>query len=218
MGLEGVRSAWAVPLLLVLLLAPTCGRAAGSAPEGGDLVDILDVAPTIEVDMRYAKPDNFLHAAVYPCARCLLRREAAMSLASVEKALEARGLRLKLWDCYRPPAVQQAMWGVLPDARFVADPKKGSVHERGGAVDVTLMDASAKELEMPTGHDDFTRKAYADAPASPEAAKNRAALRAAMEAEGWSGIRTEWWHFDAAGSRAWPIEDVALCKAQAPQR
>ncbi len=201
---------FAIPVLLgASLLA--AGAAASPASSGGALVDVHDRAPGVVLDMRYARPENFLHEAVYPCARCLLREDAARAIAKAQEALHARGLGLVLWDCYRPPAVQQAMWAKVPDARFVANPKKGSVHQRGGAVDVSLVDSEGHLLEMPTAHDDFSSRAAADAPASPEATKNRATLREAMEAAGLTGIRTEWWHFDVAGSRSWPIADVPLC-------
>lgn len=180
------------------------------------LVDVATVAPGIRLEMRYATADNFLGRAVYPCARCLLAEEAAQALARVETALEAQGLHLKLWDCYRPPAVQAEMWKLRPDPRFVADPRKGSNHSRGGAVDLTLVDASGAELEMPTAHDDFSDRARADAPASAAAAAHRATLRKAMEAEGFAIARSEWWHFNAAGSRAWPLVEAPLCEP-APQ-
>lgn len=186
--------------------------AADPAPSS-ELVDLTQVAPGIRTDLRYATPDNFLHAAVYPCARCLLRRSVAEALARAQKSLEARGLGLQVWDCYRPPEVQKRMWALVPDSRYVANPKTGSVHNRGAAVDVTLVDAAGKPLPMPTAFDDFTSKAGADAPTTPEAAKNRALLRQALEAQGLVHLRTEWWHFDAKGSRGWPILEAKLCTA-----
>jgi D-alanyl-D-alanine dipeptidase len=109
------------------------------------------------------------------------------------------------------------MWAILPDARYVANPRTGSRHGRGGAVDLTLVDANGKELEMPTAHDDFTEKARADAPSSEAAASNRATLRAAMEAEGFAIAATEWWHFNAKDSKAWPLVDVPMCEAVKPE-
>lgn len=200
-------------ILTLALSALLLGAAPGADTASRDLVDVAELAPGVRLELRYATSDNFLHEAVYPCARCLLRRPAAEALARAQQALAAKGLGLRVWDCYRPPAVQRKMWALVPDARFVADPRKGSVHGRGGAVDVTLVDAGGKELPMPTGFDDFTPRAAAAAPASPEAARNRAALREAMEGAGFVGIRTEWWHFDAVGSRAWPVVDAPLCPA-----
>ncbi|HVO30232.1 MAG TPA: M15 family metallopeptidase [bacterium] len=194
--------------------APSVSVAASPPPAAPPFVDVSRAAPGVRLDMRYAAPDNFLHAAVYPCARCLLREPAAKAIAAAEVAAEARGFHLLLWDCYRPPAVQKAMWAIEPDPRFVADPAKGSVHNRGGAVDVSLTTATGAAVTMPTKHDDFSVAAYADAPASAEAAKNRATLRAVMSSAGFAVMPTEWWHFDYQGSRAWPIEDVPLCAGQ----
>lgn len=195
-----------LPALTLAALACSGARKPDAAPPA--LVEPTGIA----LEMRYAKPDNFLHEAVYPCARCLLRPETAAALERVEAALAKDGRHLKLWDCYRPRSVQLAMWKLVPDPRFVADPSKGSVHNRGGAVDATLVDSTGNELLMPTHHDDFTPAAYADAPASPEAAANRALLTKAMAAEGFTVMPTEWWHFDYAGSRSWPLlGDAPLC-------
>jgi D-alanyl-D-alanine dipeptidase len=193
----------------VTLTATAATATAAATPTA--LVDITTVAPRIRLEMRYAQPDNFLHRAVYPCARCLLRPEAAKDLSRVQASLEKAGYGLKVWDCYRPPAVQREMWKLVPDPRFVADPSKGSVHNRGGAVDITLVDAKGGALEMPTAHDDFTAAAAAEAPASAAATRNRAILRSAMESEGFTALPTEWWHFDAHGSHEWPILDAPLC-------
>src|SRR3954470_23262920 len=169
---------------------------AASAPA---FVDVHDVAPKVRIEMRYAMKENFLHEAVYPCARCLLRRDAANALGKAQRAAEKKGYGLKVWDCYRPVAVQEAMWRIEPDPRFVADPKKGSVHNRGGAVDITLVTASGGELEMPTKHDDFSEAAFANAPADADATLHRAILRSAMEGAGFSVMSSEWWHFDYTG-------------------
>jgi D-alanyl-D-alanine dipeptidase len=190
-------------LLVALALA--------AGPTQDELVDVAQAVPGIELDLRYATADNFLKEAVYPCGRCLLRRAAAEALAKAQAALAAKGLGLRVWDCYRPPAVQRKMWALVPDARFVANPARGSIHNRGAAVDLTLVDAKGNALAMPTAFDDFTPAAAAEAPATPEAAKNRATLRAAMEAAGFVGIRSEWWHFDLAGSRGAALVEAPLC-------
>ena len=205
-----------LPLVAAVLLGGTVTALGEGSKTRDPMVDVATVAPHVREEMRYALKENFLHAAVYPCARCLLRQDAAEALREVQSALEKQGLGLKVWDCYRPHAVQEAMWKILPDARFVANPAKGSVHNRGGAVDITLVDSSGKALEMPTPHDDFSEKAYADAPASPEATRNRATLRKAMEAGGFHGIKTEWWHFDFGDSKQWPMVDAPLCPTAPP--
>lgn len=208
---------WRIPLRYTRRVNPALALGAlllaAGAAAGADLVDVTEVAPGVRIDVRYATSDNFLHEPIYACARCLLRRPAAEALARAQRALAAKGLGLVVWDCYRPAAVQRKMWQLVPDARFVANPRKGSVHARGGAVDVALVDAAGNPLPMPTGFDEFTPRAAADAPASPEATRNRATLRRAMEAAGFRGIRTEWWHFRLAGSGAWAVLDAQLCAA-----
>jgi len=194
----------------------TAASAAGAAvpaarPPDPALVEVAEESPGLRLDLRYATSENFLREAVYPCARCLLRRPTAQALVRAQSALAAKGLALVVWDCYRPPAVQRRMWALVPDPRYVADPAQGSVHNRGGAVDVTLATADGKPLPMPTAFDAFTPAAAADAPTSAEAARNRATLREAMEAAGFERLPTEWWHFDLAGSRDWPVVDAPLC-------
>jgi D-alanyl-D-alanine dipeptidase len=198
----------------MVLALPVVALAAlhlSAAPGPDELVDVARAVPGIQLDLRYATADNFLREAVYPCGRCLLRRPAAEALARAQAALAEKGLGLRVWDCYRPPAVQRKMWALVPDARYVANPAKGSIHNRGAAVDLTLVDAEGRALTMPTAFDDFSAAAAAEAPASTEAARNRATLRAAMEAAGFAGIRSEWWHFDLARSRGAPLIDAPLC-------
>jgi len=181
------------------------------------LVDVTTLDPTIRLDLRYARADNFTGVAVYPTARCLLRRDAAERLARVQRALQADGLGLLVWDCYRPFSVQERFWALVPDERYVARPVRtdgrpasGSKHNRGAAVDVTLLDAAGHTLEMPTSFDDFSARAHRGAPASPAARANAARLEAAMAAEGFVPLATEWWHFDAPGWQSDELLDVPL--------
>lgn len=174
-------------------------------------MDVAEEAPGVRVDVRYATADNFTRTKLYPVGRCLLRRSVARRLKAVQEDLARRGLGLKAWDCYRPLSVQRRLWELVPDPRYVADPAKGSRHNRGAAVDVTLVDAQGRELEMPTGYDDFSERAHRDyAGASPEAGRNRALLESAMRRRGFEGLPTEWWHFDAAGWRGYGLLDVPL--------
>jgi len=174
------------------------------------LVDVAVEAPSIVLDMRYATSNNFTGKALYPVARCLLRPEAAAALGLVQNDLKAQGLGLKVYDCYRPLSVQRKFWELVHDRRYVADPVKGSRHNRGLAVDLTLIDAKGRESKMPTAFDDFTPKARRNAPAAPEAAKNRAALEQAMKRRGFVGLATEWWHFDYPGWDKAPVLDIPL--------
>jgi D-alanyl-D-alanine dipeptidase len=174
------------------------------------LVDVAAHIPSAIVELRYAREDNFLGRAVYaPQARCLLRESVARRLARVAESLAKEGLRLKLWDCYRPLSVQKAMWKLFPKPGFVANPQTGSHHNRGAAVDLTLTDAEGVELEMPTPFDEFSPRARQGATEgiSKTAAHNRDKLKAAMEAEGFIANRMEWWHFAAKDARRFEVLD-----------
>jgi zinc D-Ala-D-Ala dipeptidase len=178
--------------------------------------------------MRYATTRNFTGRAFYPVARCLLRRDAAERLARVQKALARRGLGLLLWDCYRPFSVQVYLWKLVRDARYVAEPitgpdgtpLEGSKHNRGAAVDVTLVRADGSAVEMPTDHDDFSARAHrGSSAASPAARANAELLEQVMVAEGFEPLPTEWWHFDAPGWKRYPLSDEPLApSAGAPGR
>lgn len=176
--------------------------------EPSQLVDLPTIAPHIRLDLRYATANNFLRRAVYPQARCVLRVAIAQQLAQVQADLEAQGLGLKVFDCYRPLAVQKQMWALVPDARYVADPARGSRHNRGAAVDVTLVNQSGKELEMPSAFDDFSDRARVDYPASSTARHHRQRLAQAMQHRGFTPLATEWWHFDGAGWQNFGLLDV----------
>ncbi len=181
--------------LLLFVLAP-----------GAALVDITTVNARIRLDIRYATTNNFTGRKVYPEARCLLREGTARKLSAVQRELEGMGLGLKVLDCYRPLEVQKKFWALAPDERYVANPAKGSRHNRGAAVDVTLVTAAGEELPMPTGFDDFTEKAHRDYQALPaEAIRNRALLERVMKKHGFDPLPTEWWHFDDADWRKYPI-------------
>lgn len=175
------------------------------------LVDVGELAPWIVLDMRYATSDNFLGREVYDAPRCLLVPDAAERLMAAGAALRSQGYRLVVWDCYRPRSVQWAMWEILPDPTYVADPRTGSRHNRGAAVDVGLLALDGSAVPLPTDHDDFTPQAHVEATDLPAAAiENRDRLQAAMTAAGWTPLESEWWHFDAPGWEAYPLRDVPL--------
>ena len=179
-----------------------------------DFVDVGTLDNSIVLDIRYATSNNFTGKTVYPVARCLLRRDAALRLLRVEEKLKKRGYSLIVFDCYRPLSVQKRFWEILPDERYVADPAKGSRHNRGSAVDVSLADLAGNPLQMPSDFDDFSEKAHRDyTAASPEALKNSALLEAAMKEEGFDPFPTEWWHFDAPGWEGYPVSDFPLKKS-----
>jgi D-alanyl-D-alanine dipeptidase len=185
----------------------------GDEPVVSELVDIQALIPNILVDLKYATEDNFVGQAVYDFHCCLLIKEAALQLYEVQAELEAVGLGLKVWDGYRPTSVQWKFWELLPDERYISDPRKGGRHTRGTAVDLTLVTSDGKELLMPSGFDDFSEKAHQDyAEASDEAIQNRDFLREVMERHGFIGLPTEWWHFDLVGWKNYPPIDLLSCE------
>jgi D-alanyl-D-alanine dipeptidase len=192
---------------VLFLLAALPARAGVESPPG--LVDVRAVNSRIQVEMRYAGADNFTGEVLYPFDGCYLQPEVAGRLSRVQRDLERRGWGLKVWDCYRPFSVQKRLWSRRPDSRFIADPGKGgSKHNRGAAVDVTLVDARGREAAMPTGFDDFSPRAgrtYRRLPR--EVARRRDLLRRTMEARGFLGVRSEWWHFNAVGWGRYPVRD-----------
>jgi len=167
---------------------------------------------SIKLQFHYADTTNFLKTKVYPCATCFLRYEVAKALVKVNTALKAEGLQLVFFDCYRPRDVQKLMWEVVPDARYVANPYKGSSkHNRGGAVDLTLADADGNLLDMGTGFDHFGKEAHHDYKELPEQVlQNRVILKEAMALEGFSPIATEWWHYNYKNSADYAVSNQAL--------
>lgn len=193
-----------------------------SAPSGPprptDLVDVTTLDPTIMVDIRYATTKNFTGVAVYPVGRCLLRRDIAERLKRVQEGLAPRGLGLKMWDCYRPISVQQRFWKLVPDSRYVVQPVfhdgkpvDGSKHNRGAAVDVTLVDKQGNDVPMPTDYDDFTERANRSMlRGDGQAMRNSRMLEVAMVREGFDPLPTEWWHFDGPGWEKYELSDAPL--------
>ncbi len=163
-------------------------------------------------DLRYATANNFTHRPVYPVAVCLLRRATAEKLALVEAQLEKQQLKLKIFDCYRPLSVQRLFWALVPDERYVANPAKGSRHNRGAAVDLTVVRAvDNTELDMGTGFDNFTEQAHRNYKNfTPAVLQNRARLERTMQKNGFVGLPTEWWHFDDVDWQRYPVSDMPL--------
>ena len=174
-----------------------------------DIIDIKEVNPRIIVDMKYATEDNFAKKRLYDSNTCFLRKSTAIKLDAVQKELEGMNLGLKVWDCYRPMAVQKIFWTILPDERYVANPEKGSRHNRASSVDVTLVDSQGRELQMPTGFDDFSPRAhhhYQDLP--DQVIRNRELLKGLMEKAGFIPLSEEWWHYDDQNWMQYEIMDV----------
>jgi D-alanyl-D-alanine dipeptidase len=164
-----------------------------------DTTEWTDVAladSSILLDLKYATTGNFVETQLYDCPRCLLRPEAANALIKAHRELKEKGYGFKMYDCYRPRPIQWKLWEKVPDRRYVADPRKGSMHNRGAAVDLTLTDSTGLELDMGTPFDFFGKKAYhayLDLPE--EVLKRRALLKTTMERHGFQSTKTEWWHY-----------------------
>jgi zinc D-Ala-D-Ala dipeptidase len=174
------------------------------------LVDLASLG--IPLDIRYATPNNFMKTTLYPVAKAYLRAPAARALVDVQRELAARGIGIKVFDAYRPYRVTQAMWEPIKNPDYVADPAKGSRHNRGAAVDLTLIDVrTGEELPMPTGYDDFTARAAHEFQGLPaDALANRALLREVMTKHGFEPLPSEWWHYDFKGWERFELMDLSL--------
>ena len=197
-------------MLRAALLVIASFGIASAAPKPDDFVDVSSVIEDAVIDIRYATKDNFTGTKLYPVARCKLRRAVVERLAKVAEALRKQDRRLLIWDCYRPLAIQKVLWKKVPDPRYVADPKVGSKHNRGAAVDLALVDLAGKALVLPTKFDEFTEAAHRKH--ALEGVKGREAKRLAeaMTAAGFVAIDTEWWHFDAPDSANYALSDEPL--------
>jgi D-alanyl-D-alanine dipeptidase len=186
--------------------------AALAAADGAAFVDLAKLDSTIRLDVRYATTANFLGVVLYPQPRALLREDVAQALLRAHRVLAGEGLGLLVFDAYRPWSVTKRMWEMTPPEKrgFVAKPERGSNHNRGCAVDVSLYTlADGREVEMPSAFDEMSPRAaaaYAGGTAAARAVRDR--LRAVLSAEGFSVERHEWWHFNHATCRLYPILDV----------
>ncbi|MGA9522655.1 MAG: D-alanyl-D-alanine dipeptidase [Myxococcaceae bacterium] len=187
-----------------------------AAEKGAQLVDVTTAIPDAVLDLRYATGNNFLRKQVYPDgARCLLRPETVERLQKAAEALRKQGHRIRLYDCFRPRSVQWEMWKILPKPGYVADPRKGSHHNRGTAVDLGLSTPDGREVEMPTPFDTFSRAAHHGYAGATEAAiRHRELLREAMEAAGFRKNRMEWWHYSLPNAGRFPILDEPLVASE----
>ncbi len=176
------------------------------------IVSLKSIDSTIVQDVRYATTNNFTKQVLYPSAKVFLRKIAAEHLAQANEFLKKNyNVGIKIFDGCRPLFVQEIMWQILPDDRYVADPAKGSRHNRGAAVDITLIDASGNELDMGTPYDDFTERAsFASKDVSEKAYSNRKLLRETMIQFGFLPIESEWWHFDFKDWNKFGILDMGI--------
>ena len=162
-----------------------------------DFVRLKDLSSDFVYELKYATPDNFLKQAVYDCGVCYLRKSTAEALVKANEAFKQLGYRIKLFDCYRPLSVQKKMWKILPGTHYVANPAKGSKHNRGAAVDLTLVDAQGKELNMGTPFDFFGKEAHHTyTQHSKEVLENRKLLKETLNKYNFKSIYSEWWHYE----------------------
>jgi D-alanyl-D-alanine dipeptidase len=187
------------------------------------MVDLSQFLPNIVLDLRYATLNNFMKQRMYPIGTktTFLRRAAAQALARVQRELNAKGYELKIFDAYRPYSVTVKFWELVHDDRYVANPSKGSGHNRGIAVDLTLIDLnSKKELNMGTGFDNFTDSAHRDFSGLPQdVSKNRKLLDQAMIKNGFVPFKTEWWHFSLPDDQRYEVLNLSFAQlAQAKPR
>lgn len=174
--------------------------------------DIHLVNADIVIDMKYATTENFVEEVMYECGRCLLRPDVAEGVQKAQEILHKKkeGYVLKMLDCYRPRPVQQKLWDKVPNAMYVTPPSKGSMHNRGAAVDLTIVNDNGEELDMGTPFDFFGKRAHQDFFDLPEEVlDNRELLRSTMIKAGFKPIRTEWWHyyFAAGAPKKFAISD-----------
>ena len=195
---------------IVATMVASAPTAAKPREKPTDFVEVASVIPDIVLDMRYATDANFTGKAVYPVARCKLRRAVVARLAKAAAVLRKQDRRLLVWDCYRPKSIQEAFWKLVPDERYVADPKKGSRHSRGAAIDVGLVDKDGNAVTLPTKFDEFSEAAHRDHALEGDAGAEARTLEAAMTGAGFVGMPTEWWHYDAPDASKYPLSDEAL--------
>lgn len=216
------RTTAAAALLGVILAGPAFAQDRPprdpKATRPADLVELVTLDPAIKLDIRYAKSNNFLGKPVYPEARAFLQRPAADALLRAHKTLAKHGYGLLIHDGYRPWTITKLFWDMTagtPMQEFVADPKSGSKHNRGCAVDLTMYDlATGEAVQMPGEYDEASLRSYPNYNGGPpEARARRDLLRAAMEAEGFTVESNEWWHFNYKDWTQYPILDIAFAQA-----
>lgn len=175
------------------------------------LVELIKLDDSFVIDIKYATTDNFTKKKIYTMPMCLIHKKTAQKLINANNDLKTLGYRIKVFDAYRPYSTQQVLWDAAADKSFVANPKKGSIHNRGAAVDVTLVDKDEKEIGMPSAYDEFSERAYLKYTAcDQQLIKNRELLGKYMVKHGFKRISNEWWHFEDINAKEYPILDIAF--------
>lgn len=162
-----------------------------------EFVNLKTLSNDFVYDIKYATADNFLKQAVYDCPECFLRKETALALIKANESFIEKGYKILIYDCYRPLDVQKKMWAILPGTNYVANPKKGSKHNRGAAVDLTLIDKTGKIVDMGTPFDFFGKEAHHTFTKLPkEVLDNRKLLKETLNQFNFRHISSEWWHYE----------------------
>lgn len=165
-------------------------------------VNLKDYSSDFIYNMKYATADNFLKTKVYDCEACYLRYKTVKALIKANEKFMKKGYKIMLFDCYRPLDIQKKMWQIVSNPNYVADPKKGSIHNRGGAVDISLVDSTGVAIDMGTPFDFFGIEASHDYENLPEEVKeNRRLLRKIMTRSGFRIFESEWWHYNLKNAR-----------------
>ena len=165
-------------------------------------VNLKDYDANFVLDMKYATEDNFLKSKVYDCGSCYLRYKTVKKLITANEKFKKKSFQIKLFDCYRPLDVQKKMWTLVPNPNYVANPSKGSIHNRGGAVDITLIDTNGMPLEMGTEFDFFGPESSHDYQnLSEQILNNRKLLKKIMSKSGFESFDSEWWHYNLKGAK-----------------
>jgi len=214
-----------IPLVCLIFFSGVAAQDAAPKEDNkreADLVELIKLDRSIKLDIRYATKDNFVRRVVYPEARAFLQRPAAEALVRVHKKLKKEGLGLVIFDGYRPWTITKLFWEVTPEnkRKFVANPEKGSKHNRGCAVDLSIYDRkTGKLIEMPSGYDEFSKRASPDYKGgTAEERANRDKLRKLMEADGFIVNPNEWWHFDYKDWEQYAIYDISFAEAAKVKR
>ncbi|MEP6616757.1 MAG: M15 family metallopeptidase [Ginsengibacter sp.] len=188
-------------------------KASCTGIENKEIIALKKFIPGVVLDLRYASSNNFMHKKLYPqTTDTYLRVPAAKALQQVQKELISRQLALKIFDAYRPYSITEKMWEPVKDESYVADPAKGSNHNRGIAVDLTIIDEKTKrELDMGTGFDNFTDTAHSNFTGLPAAIlNNRIILKNLMEKYGFTALETEWWHYSLPNPGKYELLDLTF--------
>lgn len=201
-------------ILLNIFISPVNAIETKTAVNKQELVLVKDYSSAFFIEMKYATCDNFTKKTLYPSPTCVLTRGTLEKLIKANNLVKKQGYYIKIWDAYRPLSVQKIMWDETPNKNYVANPyRSGSKHNRGAAVDVTLVDKNGKELKMPSEFDSFTERASPNYKfMSTEQRKNLNILSKAMVSSGFKTISTEWWHFEDTQWSNYKIQDVSLGK------